>query len=360
MKKRILTILGTRPELIKMFPLIKILDKIYDHKLIWSGQHYDYDLVKQNFIDVKLRSPDVKIKINKRKNNFIQIQEKLIKIINNYRPKAIIYHGDTFTTLATSLITNFFYPNIIKIHIEGGYRSGDKSQIEERARTTSDQLSDAIFVTRSQEKKNLYKENIKKNVYIVGNSIYESVQQILKISDKKKINKKFDNLIDQKKFILATIHRAENVDNKIRLKKIINIINKLAENNLVFFPVHPRTKNKIKSLKLKLKSNIIIKNPISYSETIYLLSKSMFCFTDSGGLQEESVILKKRCIIPSNKTPHFFYLHKFANHLVQIEKGNYMSDVEKFKRSILTNKLKRFSHKKNTSHEVIRILKKLI
>ena len=77
MKKRILTILGTRPELIKMFPLIKKLDKIYDHKLIWSGQHYDYDLVKQNFIDVKLRSPDIKIKINKRKNNFIQIQEKL-------------------------------------------------------------------------------------------------------------------------------------------------------------------------------------------------------------------------------------------------------------------------------------------
>tara|TARA_S200000501_G_C20861158_1_gene759799 strand:- start:1798 stop:2880 length:1083 start_codon:yes stop_codon:yes gene_type:complete len=360
MKKRILTILGTRPELIKMFPLIKKLDKIYDHKLIWSGQHYDYDLVKQNFIDVKLRSPDIKIKINKRKNNFIQIQEKLTKVIDKFKPRAIIYHGDTFTTLATSLITNFFYPNIFKIHIEGGYRSGDKSQIEERARTTSDQLSDAIFVTRNEEKKNLYKENIKKNVYVVGNSIYESVQQILKISDKKKIDKKFNSLNNQKKFILATIHRAENVDNKIRLKKILNTINKLAENNLVFFPVHPRTRKKIKSLKSNLSSNIIIKNPISYSETIYLLSKSIFCFTDSGGLQEESVILKKRCIIPSNKTPHNFYLHKFANHLVQLEKQNYMSDVEKFTRSILTNKIKSFSHKKNTSNEVIKIFKKLI
>ncbi len=360
MKKRILTILGTRPELIKMFPLIKKLDKIYDHKLIWSGQHYDYDLVKQNFIDVKLRSPDIKIKINKRKNNFIQIQEKLTKVIDKFKPRAIIYHGDTFTTLATSLITNFFYPNIFKIHIEGGYRSGDKSQIEERARTTSDQLSDAIFVTRNEEKKNLYKENIKKNVYVVGNSIYESVQQILKISDKKKIDKKFNSLNNQKKFILATIHRAENADNKIRLKKILNIINKLAENNLVFFPVHPRTRKKIKSLKSNLSSNIIIKNPISYSETIYLLSKSIFCFTDSGGLQEESVILKKRCIIPSNKTPHNFYLHKFANHLIQLEKQNYMSDVEKFKRSTLTNKIKSFSHKKNTSNEVIKILKKLI
>ena len=359
MKKRILTILGTRPELIKMFPLIKKLDKIYDHKLVWSGQHYDYELVKQNFIDVKLRSPNIKIKINKRKNNFIQIQEKLIKVIDKFRPTTIIYHGDTFTTLATSLITNFFYPNIFKIHIEGGYRSGDKSQIEERARATSDQLSDAIFVTRNQEKINLYKENIKSKVYIVGNSVYESVQQILKISDKKKINKKFNSL-NKQKFILATIHRAENVDNKIRLKKILNIINKLAEDNLVFFPVHPRTRKKIKTLKSNLSSNIIIKNPISYSETIYLLSKSLFCFTDSGGLQEESVILKKRCMIPSNKTPHNFYLHKFANHLVQVEKENYMSSVKKFKRSILKNKIKSFLHKKNTSNEVIKILKKLI
>ena len=113
MKKKILTILGTRPELIKMFPLIKKLDKIYNNKLIWSGQHYDYELVKKIFKDLRLRSPDIKIKINKEKNNFIQIQDKLLKIIGKFKPNIIIYHGDTFTTLATSIVTNFFFSNII-------------------------------------------------------------------------------------------------------------------------------------------------------------------------------------------------------------------------------------------------------
>ena len=359
MKKKILTILGTRPELIKMFPLIKNLDKIYDNKLIWSGQHYDFELVKKNFLDVKLRSPNIKIKINKKKNNFIQIQDKLLKIINRFNPTAIVYHGDTFTTLAASLITNYFFPNITKIHVEGGYRSGDKNQIEERARTTSDQLSDIIFVTRILEKKNLIKENIKKNVHVVGNSIFNSIEQILNISNNKKINKKFF-FLDKKKFIFATIHRAENVENSKRLKKILYIINSLSKDNIVFFPIHPRTKKKIKSLKLNLNSNVIINSPISYSETIYLLSKCFFSFTDSGGIQEESIILQKRCLIPSNKTPHSHYLHKYANCLVQIDKNNYMSCVYKFKKSLLTNKIKKFHHHKKATYKMTKILKKII
>lgn len=357
MKKKILTILGTRPELIKMFPLIKKLDKIYNNKLIWSGQHYDYELVKKIFKDLRLRSPDIKIKINKEKNNFIQIQDKLFKIIGKFKPNIIIYHGDTFTTLATSIVTNFFFPNIIKIHIEGGYRSGDKTQIEERARTISDHLSDLIFVTRKQEKNNLYKENLKKNVHIVGNSIYESVQEILKISEIEKLKKKF-KFLNKNNFILATIHRAENVDSNIRLQRIINIINNLSKDNLVFFPIHPRTKKKIK--RVNLNPNVIISSPISYSETIFLLSKSLFCFTDSGGLQEESIILKKRCLIPSNKTPHSYYLHKNANHLIQIDNYNYMSKVNNFKNSLLNNKITNFYHKKNTSYEIIKLMKKIL
>ncbi len=359
MKKRILTILGTRPELIKMFPLVNKLDKKYDNKLIWSGQHYDFELVKKNFLDLKLRKPNIEIKIDKKKNNFIQIQNEIFKIINKYRPKAIIYHGDTFTTLATSIIANYFFPNIKKIHIEGGYRSGDKNQIEERARTTSDQLSDIIFVTRSQEKINLYKENIKKNVHVVGNSVNDSIKEILKITNKKKIHKNF-NFLNHKKFILATIHRAENVDDKKRLKKIINVINFLSKDHLVFFPIHPRTKKKIKSLKFRLNSNIITKLPISYSEIIYILSRCLFCFTDSGGLQEEAVILNKRCLIPSNKTPHSHYIHKFANHLLQINKENYLKQVNNFKKSILNNKIKKFYHQRNTTAEITKILNKNI
>jgi UDP-N-acetylglucosamine 2-epimerase len=359
MKKKILTILGTRPELIKMFPMVKELDKTFNNKLIWSGQHYDFTMVKKIFKDVKLRKPDLHIKIKKNRNSFFQIQEQVYKVISKHKPDAIVYHGDTFTTLATSLVSNFFFPNIKRIHVEGGYRSGDKNQIEERARTTSDQLSDIIFVTRILEKKNLIKENIKKNVHVVGNSIFNSIEQILNISNNKKINKKFI-FLNKKKFIFATIHRAENVENSKRLKKILYIINNLSKDNIVFFPIHPRTKKKIKSLKLNLNSNVIINSPISYSETIYLLSKCFFSFTDSGGIQEESIILQKRCLIPSNKTPHSHYLHKYANCLVQIDKNNYMSCVYKFKKSLLTNKIKKFHHHKKATYKMTKILKKII
>tara|TARA_B100000989_G_scaffold237840_1_gene184752 strand:- start:2601 stop:3680 length:1080 start_codon:yes stop_codon:yes gene_type:complete len=359
MKNKILTILGTRPELIKMFQVIKKLDKYFDNELIWSGQHYDFELVENIFKDVGLRKPNQIIKINKKKNNFFQIQEKIYNIIKKSKPKAIVYHGDTFTTLATSLVSNFFFPNIKRIHIEGGYRSNDLNQIEEKARKASDQFSNIIFTQRLEDKKNLYNENIKQNIYVVGNSIYESVQDILKNLNHENLNKKYDFLIRQK-FVLTTIHREENVENKIRFRKILNIINNLSKNYLVFFPIHPRTKKKISALKIKLNSNVVLKSPISYSETIFLLSKSLFCFTDSGGLQEESVILKKRCLVPSNKTPHSYYLHKYANNLILIDNKNYMSGLKNFKNSMNKNIIKSFYHKKNTSSTIIKILKEIL
>jgi len=359
MKKKILTILGTRPELIKMFPIINKLDKKFDNKLVWSGQHYDYAMVKKNFNDVKLRKPDIKLKINKKKNVFFQVQEKLYYIILKQKPDAIIYHGDTFTTLAASLVSNFFFFNVKKIHIEGGYRSEDKNQIEERARLTSDQLSNIIFVTRKQEKENLIKENIKKNIYVVGNSITDSVDEILKIyKNKKKLINRYN--LENNNFIYVTIHRSENVDNKKRILNIIKIINALSISYKIIFPIHPRTHKILKKLPIKLKSNIILVPPISYSESIYLLSKCFFCFSDSGGLQEEAIILKKRCLIPSDKTPHAHYLDKNANQLINIKNSSFSSQIKKFILSVKVNKPKSFSHKKNTSHLIANIIDKII
>ena len=359
MQKKTLTILGTRPELIKMFTVIKELDGAFNNKLIWSGQHYDYAMVKKNFNDVQLRRPDIQFKINRKKNVFFQMQEKIYNIVLKHKPKAIIYHGDTYTTLASSLVSNFFFPNIKKIHVEGGYRSGDKTQIEERARTTSDQLSDIIFVSRNEDKKNLFKENVKSNVFVVGNSVYQALQNIIKNSRKKSLNTKKYSL-KHNKFIYVTIHRSETVDNKNKLVKIIKIINFLAKNYKIIFPIHPRTSKNLKNLKIKISSNVILIPPISYSESIFLLSKCFFCFSDSGGLQEESVILKKRCLIPSYKTPHTYYLDKNANQLLNINNKNYINSVKKFIKSVQNKKIKNFSHEKNTSQLIIKIIKKLI
>ena len=359
MKKKILTILGTRPELIKMFPVVKELDKTFNNKLIWSGQHYDFAMVKKIFKDVKLRKPDLHIKIKKNRNSFFQIQEQVYKVILRLKPDAIVYHGDTFTTLATSLVSNFFFPNIKRIHVEGGYRSGDKTQIEEKARTTSDLLSNVIFVQRNEDKIHLKKENIKKNVFVVGNSIFESINKIKYSSNKKILDIKFNKLKNDK-FIYVTAHRSENVDNDKRLFRIIKIINLLSKSYKIIFPIHPRTSKKFELLGVVTNPNILLIPPISYSESIYLLSKCFFCFSDSGGLQEEAIILKKRCLIPSNKTPHGFYLDKNANHLVNIDNKNYLLSVKNFIKSVKSKKLKKFLHIKNTSKQINKILKKII
>ena len=150
------------------------------------------------------------------------------------------------------------------------------------------------------------------------------------------------------------------VDHKKRLFKIIKIINTLATNYKIIFPIHPRTAKKFKKLSVKLKSNIILIPPINYSDSIFLISKCFFCFSDSGGLQEEAIILKKRCLVPSDKTPHAHYLDKNANHLVNINKISFLSFVNKFAISVDKNKSKKFFHKKNTSQLITKIIKKIV
>ena len=128
----------------------------------------------------------------------------------------------------------------------------------------------------------------------------------------------------------------------------------------IIFPIHPRTKKKFKKLRVKLKSNIILIPPISFSNSIFLISKCFFCFSDSGGLQEEAIILKKRCLVPSDKTPHAHYLDKNANHLININNINFLSMVKKFVISVKRNKPKKFLHKKNISLLITKIINKIL
>lgn len=179
MKKKITTIIGTRPEIIKMWPIITLLDKYFNNQLIWSGQHYDFNMVKNIFKDLNLRKPDKILKIKNRQNTFFEIQKNIRNILKKRKSLAILYHGDTLTTLACALVSRFFYPKLLNVHIEGGYRSYDNSQIEEQIRFVSDHLSKISFVQRKIDYLNLKKENNYRS-YVVGNSINDSIELIKK------------------------------------------------------------------------------------------------------------------------------------------------------------------------------------
>ena len=130
--------------------------------------------------------------------------------------------------------------------------------------------------------------------------------------------------------------------------------------NKVIFPVHPRTKKNLKKFKFSFNKNVNLINPVKYTESIKLITKSIFCFTDSGGIQEEAIILKKRCLIPSNKTPHSFYLNKKANQLLDLRNKNFMSKIKTFQKSILKKEFKKFSNQGNTSNLIIKAIKKFL
>ena len=346
---KILTVIGTRPEIIKMWPIIQKLDNHYKQKLLFTGQHYSSRMVKRIFHDIHLRQPDFFIKLSKKKNPFFEMQRIIYEIIIKIRPSAVIYHGDTFTTLAASVVTNFYFPNIINIHIEGGYRSKDENQIEERIRTIADKLSKVIFVQRKEDKINLKNEVSHNNIFIVGNSIADSVKNI----------KKNKLIINQNKFIFCSFHRAENTDNLDRLIKIVNILNYASSYIVLVLSLHPRTKKILAQNNIILSKKIIIKNTLTYSETIQYIKQSFFVISDSGGIQEESVILNKKCLVLLDKTPHSYYLGKDANQLLNLNISQFKKILFKL---LKKNKIivKSFYHKSNVADSIYNKIKEIL
>lgn len=345
--KKIITIIGTRPEIIKMFPVIKELDKNFINTLIFSGQHYDKNMTSVFFKDLGLRKPNFSIKIKNKKHFVNEFSQKLIEYIKKIKPKAIIYHGDTFTTLASSMVSKYLFPKILNIHIESGYRSADKNCIEDKIRKIADQISKVNFTSHHQEQKNLHAEGIKKNVYMVGNTIVDSINLV-----KKK------NVLFKKKYAYVTLHRSENVDEEKRLKKIFIFLNFVSTKIDIIMSLHPRTKKMLKKYKIKKPKNITFVNPLKYSESLSFLNQSSFCITDSGGLQEEAIILGKKCFIPLKGTPHIRYIHKNANQLINLNIKNFSPLLQK----ILNNKIqiKKFHQYKKVSKKICQIIKKII
>lgn len=346
MKKKAVSIIGTRPEIIKMYPLILNLDKIFDHKIIFSGQHFSKNMAFEIFEDLKLRKADINIKIKNRKNFLLEFSKKLVTILTKINPNYIIYHGDTLTTLASSLVSYNFFPNINNVHVESGYRSKAKNSIEEKIRRIVDHHSKINFSIRNEEEKNLSNEGIKKNVYTVGNTINDTIR--IKKKQLKKLHFK-------ESYLYITIHRSENVDNKIRFKKIHDFLNKLADKINIILSIHPRTKKMQIKYNLRLNNKIQVIGPTNYTNNLKYLYNCFFCITDSGGIQEEAIILGKKCFIPLGDTPHHHYLSKNANELIDLNNTKRLFSFLKKKKIII----KKFNHQKQVSKKICKILLKL-
>lgn len=295
---KILFIVGTRPQFLKLAPLTKALEsENIESIIIHSGQHYDKEMSDDLFNTLEIKTPHYLFE--KKGETSIQslgyMMNEIEKVCLTETPDKLVVFGDCDSTTAGAMVARKL--KIYLVHIESGMRSYDKNAPEEINRLITDHISDLLLCSTQESVNRLKQENLTNNVYYVGNLQLELLQNVSgRYNDITILN---ENNLSENNFALLTIHREYNT-NKEMLEKIFSELEKI-DINLVF-PIHPRTKNIVKSKNINIPKNIKLINPVDYLNMTILERNCKFIITDSGGVQPEAWYLRKKCIIMRNET----------------------------------------------------------
>ena len=291
-KLKVITAIGTRPELIRLSRVIDLLDKNLNHILVHTGQNYDYELNQIFFKDMSLRKPDFQIKI---KNNtpisaISQILFEVDKIIIKEKPDAFLILGDTNSSLSAYCAKRMKVPIF---HIESGNRCYDERVPEEVNRKIIDHISDINITYSDIARDNLIRENIHPDkIFKIGSPLDEVYNFYKPKILKSKILREYK--LKKNNYFLISVHREENLDTSVNLNKFIKLLNYFNKRGKekILVTTHPRTMNKIKNLKINNMKNIIFSKPFSYTDYSNLQINSKIVLSDSGSITEEASILK--------------------------------------------------------------------
>lgn len=291
-------ILGTRPEIIKLSPLIRVAQsRKLDFSIIHTNQHYTASMDEIFFRELELPAADVNLHIGSGDHS-AQTGRMLIAIgdeLARRMPDVVYVEGDTNTVLAGALAATK-QPGILVAHVEAGLRSYDRSMPEELNRIVTDHVSDLLFAPTKVQEKILHDEHIfHDKVFVTGNSIVDAVREHLAIAgDPHSALQRYG--VKAHAFALLTMHRPANVDDPAMLKKMLGNLQRVAQDIPMLFPVHPRTKKAIDALDLPPLQGITMIEPVGYLDMLRLMQQAQLILTDSGGIQEEACILKVPCI----------------------------------------------------------------
>ena len=325
---KIISIVGTRPQFLKLIPLSLEFDKHSDieHIIIHSGQHYDDNMFKDIFNCLNSQLPDYIFERtgDTTLQNLSYMMLNIEKVVIKEKPNIIIVFGDCDTTTAGAFVAN--KNNIFLVHIESGMRSYNKQMPEEINRLIVDNISDLLLCSTHDSLINLKKENNNTPTYFVGNLQIDLLSiTCKKYNDKNILNK---HHIPENNYVLLTIHRAYNT-NKKNLSIILDYLKEIDKK--IIFPIHPRTLKIIKNERITVPSNIIMIPPVNYLNMTLLEKYCSYIITDSGGIQAEAGFLKKKCIVMRTetewkqeiinnnnilydyKTPFKFFINNFLN-----------------------------------------------
>ena len=308
--KKIAVILGTRPEIIKMSPIIRRLERLgKDYFIIHTGQHYSYTLDGQFFKELQLPKPRYRLNIHSKgvtsqADHTGRMLIEIEKILLKEMPRYVLVQGDTNTVLAGALTVSkldttkkYTHIDIRLGHVEAGLRSYDRTMPEEINRFITDHFSNVLFAPTREAAKLLLKEGIPAaRVHMTGNTIVDAVYENLKLTKRSDVLKKLG--LVKNDYFLLTLHRQENVDDCERLTSLFEGIGRVAARHKkrIIFPIHPRTVAKLNAFKLSPPKGVELIEPVGFLDFLKLEASARLILSDSGGVQEEACILGVPCV----------------------------------------------------------------
>jgi UDP-N-acetylglucosamine 2-epimerase (non-hydrolysing) len=331
---KIATVIGVRPEFIRASFLSKELRKYFDEIIIHTGQHYDYELSRVFFEQLNIPEPNYNLSVGSGTHGWQtgEILKRIEKVLIKERPTLVLVHGDTNSTLAGALSAVKLHIKVA--HVEAGLRSFNRLMPEEINRIIVDHISDYLFAPTKSATRNLYNEGIKEGVYLTGDVTYDALLRSIKVARVKSNILKRLNL-RPKEYLLATVHRAENTDNKNHLENIVNAF--IESKELIVFPIHPRTKIRMNKYglykKIRKAENILLTSPVGYLDMIVLEENAKKIVTDSGGVQKEAYFLKVPCITLRRETEWVETVEDKWNILVGTDKEKIIHAIKEFEPS---------------------------
>lgn len=329
---RIASMVGARPNFMKIAPIVHEIQRTpgIEHRLVHSGQHYDQQMSESFFDELRIPKPDVNLEVGSGSHAFqtAEVMKRFEAVVLEWKPDVVIVVGDVNSTLAAALVASKL--GVAVAHVEAGLRSFDMSMPEEINRKLTDAISDLLFVTEQSGIQNLRKESVAEDkIFFVGNVMIDCLVEHRKIAAKSEILGRLGLQKDGSvplAYGLLTLHRPSNVDDPEILRDILSTIAKVSEKMPVFFPVHPRSLERIRQFGLGRylteekattpTRGIVPLAPQGYLDFLCLMDHARLILTDSGGIQEESTILGVPCLTLRENTERPVTVEQGTNQIV--------------------------------------------
>ncbi|MFZ4694316.1 MAG: non-hydrolyzing UDP-N-acetylglucosamine 2-epimerase [Verrucomicrobiia bacterium] len=299
-RRRFLTVLGTRPEIVKFSPLLPLLDRSFLHRIVHTGQHYDENMDRVFFRELRLRAPDHFLEVGSGAQGAqtARMLERLEPIVMRFRPDFVVVLGDTNSTLAGALVAAKL--NVPIAHVEAGCRSFNRAMPEELNRILVDHVSELLFAPDAEAVRHLRAEGIaRRKMHLVGNTGLDAVRRTMRLAGSVRLNR---FKVAPGAYALATLHRAENTDDPARCARLLGAIGRISKKLPVLFPVHPRTRGVLKRHGICIAEGIRVLEPLGNLDFVALMKQARFILSDSGGIQEEAAVVNTPCLILREET----------------------------------------------------------